>query len=347
MTTAARVPVTREEELEGDEALATLRHAGRKRLLLDAVDRFRAADGFSHSRALAFQITLTLLPALIAVVGLAAALGRRIVHRRRPRDHPARSRPAPSGTSSPTRSSRARTRRARSPARSRWPAAASRRRSPARPRWRRSSAARTASTAPRATAPSCASTSTARCSRRRPACWPVLSGAVLVGGSAIRDSVEFGETSQRRLGDRPLAARLALAVASIALLFEHAPRRRQPEFTWLAFGAATSDAAVARVHGRLRPLPRAHRRASARPTVRSREPSACCCGPSSARSRCSSASRSPRSSKRCGRGRRGLAWSNPTTSRRDGRARAHESRYGGRPTPPRPLDGRPQPCFRR
>src|SRR5918999_2662183 len=42
---------------------------------MDAVTRFRAADGFSHSRALAFQVTLTLLPALIAVVGFAAALG--------------------------------------------------------------------------------------------------------------------------------------------------------------------------------------------------------------------------------------------------------------------------------
>jgi len=36
---------------------------------MDAAIRFRAADGFSHSRALAFQVTLTLLPALIAVVG--------------------------------------------------------------------------------------------------------------------------------------------------------------------------------------------------------------------------------------------------------------------------------------
>ena len=42
---------------------------------MDSVIRFRAADGFSHSRALAFQFTLTLLPALIAVVGLAVALG--------------------------------------------------------------------------------------------------------------------------------------------------------------------------------------------------------------------------------------------------------------------------------
>ena len=73
MTTAAAVPRTH-GELEGDEALETLRRTGRRRLLLDSVTRFRAADGFSHSRALAFQITLTLLPALIAVVGLAEAL---------------------------------------------------------------------------------------------------------------------------------------------------------------------------------------------------------------------------------------------------------------------------------
>jgi len=74
MTTATAVPVTREEELEGDEALETLRRTGRRRLVVDAVARFRAADGFSHARALAFQATLTLLPAVIAVVGLAAAL---------------------------------------------------------------------------------------------------------------------------------------------------------------------------------------------------------------------------------------------------------------------------------
>ena len=74
MTTASAVPPTR-GELEGDEALETLRRTGRRRLVMDAVSRFRAADGFSHSRALAFQVTLTLLPALIAVVGFAAALG--------------------------------------------------------------------------------------------------------------------------------------------------------------------------------------------------------------------------------------------------------------------------------
>jgi YihY family inner membrane protein len=60
--------------LEGDDALETLRHVGWGRLTRDAFERFRAADGFSHARALAFQVTLTVPPAVIALVGLAAAL---------------------------------------------------------------------------------------------------------------------------------------------------------------------------------------------------------------------------------------------------------------------------------
>ena len=74
MSTATSVPVTRELELEGDDALQTLRATGRRTLAADAFDRFRAADGFSHARALAFQFALTLVPALIAVIGLATAL---------------------------------------------------------------------------------------------------------------------------------------------------------------------------------------------------------------------------------------------------------------------------------
>jgi len=68
----------------------------------------------------------------------------------------------------------------------------------------------------------------------------LLSVAILVGGSAIRDSVGWGET----VDDVWAAARwpvgTVLAITSIALLFEHAPRRRQPEASWLAFGAGTS-----------------------------------------------------------------------------------------------------------
>src|SRR5918994_4474884 len=74
MSTATSFPVTRELELEGDDALETLRATGRVRLGLDAFDRFRAADGFSHARALAFQFALTLVPALITVIGLATVL---------------------------------------------------------------------------------------------------------------------------------------------------------------------------------------------------------------------------------------------------------------------------------
>lgn len=72
MSTATSVPST--VGLEGDDALATLRATGRRRLAIDAFDRFRAADGFSHARALAFQFALTLVPALITVIGLATAL---------------------------------------------------------------------------------------------------------------------------------------------------------------------------------------------------------------------------------------------------------------------------------
>jgi YihY family inner membrane protein len=61
-------------ELEGDDALRTLRGTGWAQLAKDSFVRFRAADGTSHSRSLAFQVMLTLLPFVIAVVGLATAM---------------------------------------------------------------------------------------------------------------------------------------------------------------------------------------------------------------------------------------------------------------------------------
>ena len=70
----------------------------------------------------------------------------------------------------------------------------------------------------------------------------LLSLVVLVGGSAIRDSVGWGDTLSDiwRVARWPLG--IGLAVGSIALLFEHAPRRRQPEPSWLAFGAVAAAA---------------------------------------------------------------------------------------------------------
>ncbi len=72
MSTATSVPET--YELEGDDALRTLRGTGWAQLAKDSFVRFRAADGTSHARGLAFQVMLTLLPFVIAVVGLATAL---------------------------------------------------------------------------------------------------------------------------------------------------------------------------------------------------------------------------------------------------------------------------------
>ncbi|MGW1202188.1 YihY/virulence factor BrkB family protein [Streptomyces cyaneofuscatus] len=77
MGTATRVPVTHDmtgDELSADEALVALRRYGRWPLLRDAFIRFRYADGFSHSRALALQTILAIIPLVIAFVGLSTAL---------------------------------------------------------------------------------------------------------------------------------------------------------------------------------------------------------------------------------------------------------------------------------
>jgi YihY family inner membrane protein len=73
MSTAARVPET--YELSGDDARETLRRTGRGPLLRDAFLRLRYSDGFSHARSLAFALSLVVVQATIAVVGLASALG--------------------------------------------------------------------------------------------------------------------------------------------------------------------------------------------------------------------------------------------------------------------------------
>ena len=68
----------------------------------------------------------------------------------------------------------------------------------------------------------------------------LLSLVIVMGGAAIRDALDWGETldSIWRIARWPLG--LAFATASVALLFEHSPSRRQPEASWLAFGATVS-----------------------------------------------------------------------------------------------------------
>jgi YihY family inner membrane protein len=75
MTTARVVPVTTEmdgDELDAADAWHLARRIGLRRLLLDSFVRFRYADGFSHSRALALQVALSVVPFLLALSGLAA-----------------------------------------------------------------------------------------------------------------------------------------------------------------------------------------------------------------------------------------------------------------------------------
>ena len=236
MTTAAAVPRTH-GELEGDEALETLRRRGRRRLLVDSFTRFRAADGFSHSRALAFQITLTLLPALIAVVGLAEALDqdtfRRVVQETISTLAPGAAGELltdalQQGTTSARRES-----------------------------------GETALVAGFVAAGIAGTTAMAQVERGanriygverdRPvirkyatalalACSAgvlgVLSVIVLVGGATIGNALELGRNFDLAWSIARWPLGLIFVVTSISLLFEHSPRRRQPEASWLAVGAA-------------------------------------------------------------------------------------------------------------
>jgi YihY family inner membrane protein len=77
MTTARTVPVTTEmdgDELDAEDAWHVVRHTGLLRLLGDGFVRFRYGDGFTNSRALALQTSLAVVPFMLALTGLAADL---------------------------------------------------------------------------------------------------------------------------------------------------------------------------------------------------------------------------------------------------------------------------------
>lgn len=240
MSTATAVPQTR-DELEGDEALETLRRTGWRRLAIDSITRFRAADGFSHSRALAFQFTLTLLPGLIAVVGLAEALDqekfRRVVQETINALAPGAvgdilTEALRQGSTSATRES-----------------------------------GETALSAGLVAAVAAGTGAMAQVERGANRIYGVerdrtlvrkylmalflalsagllalLSVILLIGGSAIRDALAWSDSFDAAWSVLRWPAGLALVIASISLLFEYAPRRRQPEATWLAFGGAAAAA---------------------------------------------------------------------------------------------------------
>ena len=72
MSSAKLVPETR--NLTGDDAWAVLKRTGWGRVAKDAFKRMRVADGFSHARSLAFLISLLAIEGLIGMVGLASVL---------------------------------------------------------------------------------------------------------------------------------------------------------------------------------------------------------------------------------------------------------------------------------
>lgn len=77
MTTARTVPVTTEmdgDELDAEDAWHLVRRHGLRRTVLDSFVRFRYGDGFTNSRALALQACLAMVPFLLALTGLAADL---------------------------------------------------------------------------------------------------------------------------------------------------------------------------------------------------------------------------------------------------------------------------------
>jgi YihY family inner membrane protein len=77
MTTARTVPVTTEmdgDELDAEDAWQVARRHGLLRIVVASFVRFRYGDGFTNSRALALQGCLAVIPFLLALTGLSADL---------------------------------------------------------------------------------------------------------------------------------------------------------------------------------------------------------------------------------------------------------------------------------
>ena len=77
MTTARLVPVTTEmdgDELDAEDAWHLVRRHGLRQVVMGAFVRFRYGDGFTNSRALALQACLAVVPFLLALTGLAEGL---------------------------------------------------------------------------------------------------------------------------------------------------------------------------------------------------------------------------------------------------------------------------------
>ncbi len=255
MTTARVVPVTTEmdgDELDAEDAWQLSRRIGLRRLLLDSFRRFRYADGFSHSRALGFQIALSVVPFLLALSGLAAGL-----------DH---ERPARVVALTIERLSAGGSRDALAAAVTRGPTG--------------DNAGDIAlalglffSFLSMTTAMAQIERGTNRIygiGRDRPAlakygralvltavlAVPVAAGFLLLVagasfGEAMRTTYGWSDTTLLVWSLARWPVGLVLLVLTIAVLLDHAPRRRQPALSWLALGAAVSVALAMAASGLL------------------------------------------------------------------------------------------------
>ena len=300
MSTAARVPET--WELTGDDARKTLLGTGRRQLLQGRVRpaaRGRRLQPLALARV---RHVARARPGTHRARRLRAAFGD-TAHR--PRDRRARSRARFPGRPSQLLTdavAQAQEGRRRTTATSRFFSVSSARSSPGRPRWVRSSAASTGSTGSSGTARPRRSTGARSCSR-------VCAGS----GLALRVPPLRVRTAERHRPNGFLRTTwpwlrwpLGLLVATLALaaLLRWSPRRRQPAWSWLLFGAGVCVAGwVARdagARGRLSlsssfgttygPLAGSSRSSSGRSSRRSRSSTGPPLPPSSRR--CARASRS-------------------------------------------------------
>ncbi|MBB5112452.1 YihY/virulence factor BrkB family protein [Micromonospora echinospora] len=246
MSSTKLVPETRlmtENELSADDAWHTLRRHGGWCLLRDAFVRFRYGDGFSHSRALGFQLCLAVVPFLIALTGLITDLGvdegGKVVADTVLAITPGQSEAMVQQLLTDSE--------------------------------RSESAGELALTLGLLTGLVALTTTMAQIERGanriygverdRPALGkylratvlavvagvPALAGfLILVGGRAMGESVrrhyEWGDVAMAGWDVIRWPLSLGLTVLAVAVLFRHAPRRRQPGLSWLVFGAAIAIA---------------------------------------------------------------------------------------------------------
>ena len=226
VSTATPVPET--WELTGDDARRVLRSGGRRRILRDAFVRLRVADGFSHARSLAYATALVFVQAIIALIGLAVALGNAELQPGR-RALAARPRcPGPGGTL--LTQAVAQAHRAGLSHRysglifglvgtsdhGQHAVRPTRTRAQSHLRRRAGSARRCRSTGARSRSPLPSGT------------LGVGAFALLAFGQSIGDSIDNAAAEPRLAGGAVAGRRCVLATLAITMLFRWCPRRRQP-----------------------------------------------------------------------------------------------------------------------